>query len=76
MKHINEIPLSQEPFANRHARDRAGLIAIAVLSVVRDALDDPEVRMRVANVLRFEFADLVRDVFEDRPAKGTENATR
>jgi uncharacterized protein (DUF2267 family) len=50
-----------------YARDRAAVVATAVLAVIKDALDDPELRARVAATLRFEFADIVREVFDDRP---------
>lgn len=51
-----------------YARDRAAVGAAAILSVIKDVLDDPELRARVAAILRSEFADLVREVFsENRP---------
>jgi hypothetical protein len=57
-----------EKFNTVYARDRAAVVATAVLAIIKDALDDPELRARVAATLRFEFADLVREVFsENRP---------
>ena len=50
-----------------YARDRATVVATAILAVVKDWLDDPELRGRLAESLRFEFADIMREVFENRP---------
>ena len=48
-----------------YARDRAAVVACAVLAIVRDALTDPEVGARIAETLRFEFADLEREVINE-----------
>ena len=51
-----------------YAHDRAAVVACAVLAIVRDALTDPELRTRIAETLRVEFADLERQVInENRP---------
>jgi len=52
---------------DRYARDRAAVVATAVLAVIKDWLDDPELHARITETLRFEFADIVRQVFDDRP---------
>jgi hypothetical protein len=47
-----------EKFNHVYARDRAAVVTSAILTIVRTALDDPELRSRIAATLRFEFADL------------------
>jgi hypothetical protein len=42
-----------------HARDRAAVVVNAVLAIVQDALNDPELRAHIASILRDEFADIV-----------------
>ena len=65
MSKINTPP---ETFNHVYARDRASVVACAILAILRDALDDPELRSRIAATLRFEFADLERQVLsENRP---------
>jgi hypothetical protein len=52
-----------------YARDRAAVVTCAILAILRDALNDPQLRSNIASTLRFEFADLERQVLsENRPA--------
>ena len=60
--------MPERPQANEVcARDRAAVVAKTVLAVIKDWLDDPELRARVAETLRSEFTDIVHEVFNDRP---------
>ena len=37
----------------------------AILTIIREALNDPELRARIAHTLRFEFADLEGQVMNE-----------
>jgi hypothetical protein len=48
-----------------YARDRAAVVTCAIVAIVREALNDPELRTRIGHTLRFEFADLERQVLHE-----------
>ena len=48
-----------------YARDRASVVTCAIVAIVREAMNDPELHARIANTLRFEFADLERQVISE-----------
>jgi hypothetical protein len=59
---------SPETFNHIYARDSAAVVTCAILAILRAALDDAELRSRITATLRFEFADLERQVLsENRP---------
>jgi hypothetical protein len=65
---MNTNKTPDEKFNHVYARDRAHVVTCAILAILRAALDDPELRGRIAATLRFEFADLERQVLsENRP---------
>jgi hypothetical protein len=65
---MTKIDPSSEPFNPAYARDRAAVVTCAILAILRAALDDPEIRSRIAATLRSEFTDLERQVLsENRP---------
>jgi hypothetical protein len=57
---------SPDTFNHVYARDRAAVVAVGIICIVREAPDDREACARVAEVLRFEFADIERQAFADR----------
>ena len=54
-----------ESFNPVYARDRAAVVTCAILAIIREALNDPELRARIAHTLRFEFADLEGQVMNE-----------
>jgi hypothetical protein len=59
---------NHEPVNFKFAHDRAAVLANVVVAIVRDWIDEPELRVRIAAYLRDEFHDLVAQVFsESRP---------
>jgi hypothetical protein len=54
-----------EKFNYVYMRDRAAVVTSAILTILRAALDDPELRSRIATTLRFEFADLECQVLSE-----------
>jgi hypothetical protein len=62
---MNTDNTSPETFNHVYARDRAAAVTCAVLAILRAALDDPELRSRIAATLRFEFADLEHQVLSE-----------
>jgi len=58
----NNNPESLNPV---YARDRAAVVTCAIVAIIREALNDPELHARIAHTLRFEFADLERQVMNE-----------
>ena len=50
---------------DRYARDHAAVVATAVIAMVRDWVDEPELRTRIAAYLRQEFSDLQAQVINE-----------
>ena len=54
--------------SDKYARDRAAVVATAILAVIKEWLSDPELHVRITETLRFEFSDLERQTLsENRP---------
>ena len=53
-------------FNSAYARDRAAVVAAGIVCIVREAPNNREACARVAETLRFEFADIERQAFADR----------
>jgi hypothetical protein len=51
--------------AQVYACDRAAVVTSGILAIIRDALNDPELRTHIAETLRFEFSDLERQVLSE-----------
>ena len=50
---------------DHYARDRAAVVACAILAIVRDWVNEPELRTRIAAYLRQEFSDLQTQVISE-----------
>ena len=48
-----------------YARDRATVVTCAIVAIIREAMNDPALHARIAHTLRFEFADLERQVISE-----------
>ena len=57
-----------ESFNPVYARDRAAVVARAIVCIVKSVINDPETLLRIAETLRFEFADLERQVINENRA--------
>jgi hypothetical protein len=49
-----------------YVRDRAAVVAVGIVCIVREAPNEREACARVAETLRFEFADIEREASENR----------
>jgi hypothetical protein len=57
---------NHDPKASQvYARDRASVTATAVVTIIRDWVNEPELRARLAAYLRQEFRDLEAQVLSD-----------
>ena len=62
---MNTDNVPDKKFNRVYARDRAAIVTSAILTILRTALDDPELRSQIAATLRDEFADLERQALSE-----------
>ena len=56
---------SEESSNHVYARDRPTVVTCAIVATIREAMNDPALHARIAHTLRFEFADLERQVISE-----------
>jgi hypothetical protein len=57
--------VTDNPENFKFARDRAAVVATAVVAIIHDWVREDELRLRIAAYLRQEFRDLVAQVFSE-----------
>ena len=63
---MSETNHDHDPKVNQvYARDRASVCATAVVAIIRDWVNEPELRARLAAYLRQEFRDLEAQVLSE-----------